>query len=142
MSLVPRRSVFDLDHFFDDFWAPLRPSAESPNTAFMPRVDVKDKEDSLEISAELPGVKKEDIHVNLENGILTLSAENHQEDKEEKDGKVIRQERRYGKYLRSFNIGSGIHESDIKATFKDGVLHLNAPKAKPELPESRRIPIN
>ncbi len=142
MSLIPRRSLFDFDNFLDDFWAPLRPSTEAPSAAFMPRVDVKDNENHIEISAELPGVKKDDIHVNLENGVLTLSAESHQEDKEEKEGKVIRQERRYGKYLRSFNLGSGVHESDIQATFKDGILKLTAPKTKPQQPETRRIPIS
>lgn len=141
MSLVPRRSLFDFDNFLDDFWAPLRPSTETPNAAFMPRVDVKDSDDKFEISAELPGVKKDDIHVSLENGVLSISAESHQEDKEEKDGKLIRQERRYGKYLRSFNLGSGVQESDIQASFKDGILKLSAPKAKPQQPETRRIPI-
>jgi len=142
MSLVPRSSLFDLDRFFDDFWAPVRPGTESPDVAFMPRVDVKDKKDHIEISAELPGVKKEDIDVTLENGILTLSAESKQEDKEEQDGRVVRQERRYGRYQRSFNLGTGVQESDIKAQFNDGVLTLHAPKAQEETPESRRIQIN
>ena len=141
MSLIPRNSLFDFDNIFENFWAPMRPGTESPNAAFMPRVDIKDNKDHIEISAELPGVKKEDIHVTLENGVLTLSAESHQEDKEEKEGKIIRQERRYGKYIRSFSIGSGIQESDIKASFKDGVLKLSAPKAKETEPEKRRIEI-
>ena len=142
MSLIPRRTLFDFDNFLDDFWAPLRPTTETPNAAFMPRVDVKDSDDKILISAELPGVKKDDIHVSLENGVLTLSAESHQEDREEKEGKVVRQERRYGKYLRSFNLGSGVQESDIQASFKDGILTLAAPKAKPTKPETKRIPIS
>lgn len=141
MNLMPRSSLFDIDRFFDDFWAPLRPGTESPDVAFMPRVDVKDKKDHIEISAELPGVKKEDVNVSLKNGILTLSAESRQEDKEEKGGQIVRQERRYGRYQRSFNVGSGVNESDIQAKFDNGVLTLVAPKAKEETPESRRIPI-
>ena len=139
MNLVPRSRVFDLDHWFDDFWAPR--NAESPSVAFAPRVDVKDKKDHIEISAELPGVKKDDIHVTLENGVLTLTAESHQEDKEEKDGKLIRQERRYGRYLRSFSLGDGIQESDVQASFNNGILKLTAPKVKASVPEKRRIAI-
>ena len=141
MNLIPRSSLFDFDSLFDDLWAPLRPSTESTNAAFMPRVDVRDNKDNFEISAELPGVNKDDIHVTLNNGVLTLTAESHQEDKEEKEGKVIRQERRYGKYVRSFNVGTGVQENDIHASFKDGVLKLTAPKAKQTAPETRRIEI-
>lgn len=142
MNLVPGHSLFDVDNWFDNFLAPSRFSAESPSAAFTPRVDVTDKNDRIEITAELPGVKKEGIHVSLENGVLTLSAESLQENKEEKDGRIIRQERRYGKYLRSFQLGNAIHEADISANFKDGVLTLSAPKAKPEEPQRKRIEIS
>lgn len=141
MNLIPRNSLFDFDSLFDDLWAPLRPNTASTNAAFMPRVDIRDNKDNFEISAELPGVDKEDIHVTLNNGVLTLTAESHQEDKEEKEGKVVRQERRYGKYIRSFNVGTGVQENDINATFKDGILKLTAPKAKQAEPETRRIEI-
>ena len=142
MNLIPRQSFFDLDNFFDGFWTAARPSAESPNSAFMPRVDVKDKKKHFEISAELPGVEKDDIQVTLENGVLTISAESHQEDKEEKDGEVIRQERRYGKYIRSFNLGSSVHQEDIQASFKNGVLKLKAPKHEEVEPKVRKIAIS
>ncbi|MEX1034223.1 MAG: Hsp20/alpha crystallin family protein [Cellvibrionaceae bacterium] len=140
MNLIPRRSVFDIDSVFDNFWAPLQGATQSPG-AFSPRVDVKDREDHVEISAELPGVKKDDIDITLENGILTLTAESQQEDKEEKEGRLVRQERRYGKYMRSFDLGSGVKEDDIKANFADGVLTLTAPKAKEKAPETKRIQI-
>lgn len=139
MNLIPRRSVFDIDNIFENFWAPM-PGIGSSGT-FSPRVDVKDKGDHVEISAELPGVKKDDINITLENGILTLTAETRHEEKEEKQGRIIRQERRYGKYLRSFDLGSGVNENDIKASFADGILTLTAPKAQEQLPESKRIQI-
>ena len=142
MNIIPRHSLFDFDNFFDNFWASGRPSAESPNAAFFPRVDIKDKKKYVEISAELPGVDKDDIHVTLDNGVLTLTAESHQEDKEEKEGEIIRQERRYGRYLRSFNLGSTIHEEDIQASFKNGVLKLKAPKREEVQPATRRIEIS
>ena len=139
MSLIPRSNLFDFDRFFNDAW----PQFARPETStfFAPRVDIKEAGDHYEISAELPGVAKENIHVHVTDGVLTLEAESTQEDKEEKDGKVIRQERRYGKFMRSFNLGTDIEESDIKASFKDGVLTLAAPKAKEKVPERRRIDI-
>ena len=141
MSLIPRNNLFATDRFFNDFWAPATADSQ-PGTFFAPRVDIKDVEDHYEITAELPGISKEDIHVHVKEGILTLEAETNEENKEEKEGKVIRQERRYGKFMRSFNLGSDVHESDIKASFKDGVLKLEAPKLAEKVPERRRIDIN
>ncbi len=140
MSLVPRRSLFDIDRFFNDGWPQYTDSAK--DNFFAPRVDIRDAEDHYEITAELPGVEKDDIHVHVKEGVLTLEAESRQNSAEEQDGKVIRQERRYGKFLRSFNLGADIEESDIQATFVDGVLTLQAPKAVEKEVERRRIQIN
>jgi HSP20 family protein len=140
MSLILRNNPFDVDRFFNDSW--LAPGAgPQAGTFFAPRVDIKEAGDHYEISAELPGVARDDIHVHVKDGILTLEAETIQEDKEEKEGKVIRQERRYGKFMRSFNLGSDIQESDIAATFTDGVLKLRAPKLVEKEVERRRIEI-
>ena len=139
MTLVPRSNLFDIDRFFSDFW----PSAAESEmrTCFVPRVDIKELDDLYEITAELPGVSKDDISVHVKDGILTLEAESSQEEKEEKEGRVIRQERRYGKFLRSFNLGADVQEEDIKASFKDGVLKLEAPKVVEKPVERRRITI-
>ena len=140
MSLIPRNNLFDIDRFFNDSW----PQAVESQTGtfFAPRVDIKDVDDHYEITAELPGVAREHIHVHVKDGILTLEAETSSEDKEEKGGKVIRQERRYGKFMRSFNLGADVQETDIKASFKDGVLTLEAPKAVEKEPERRRIEVH
>lgn len=140
MSLIPRSNFFDIDRFFDDSW----PSLLEPRTGtfFAPRVDIKDVDGHYEITAELPGVDKEDIQVHVKDGVLTLEAEARQEEKEEKGGRIIRQERRYGKFLRSFNLGNDVQESDIKASFKDGILTLAAPKLVEKEVERRRIEID
>ncbi|GAB5450061.1 MAG: Hsp20/alpha crystallin family protein [Halioglobus sp.] len=140
MSLVPRSSLFDIDRFFNDSWPQMERSDTS--TFFAPRVDIRDADNHYEITAELPGIDKKDIHVHVRDGILTLEAETSDERKEEEKGKVIRQERRYGKFMRSFNLGTDVQESDIKATFKDGVLTLQAPKAIEQEPERRRIEVS
>ena len=98
-----------------------------------------EKDGHYEISAELPGVKKEDIHVTINNGVLTLEAETSQDESEEKEGRVIRRERRYGKFLRNFNLGDGVEQSDISANFSDGVLTLTAPKLQEKVPAQRKI---
>jgi len=140
MSLIPRSNLFDIDRFFGDSWPQQYESRGG--SFFAPRVDIKEANNHYEITAELPGVAKEDIHVHVKDGVLTLEAETSKEDKEEKDGKVIRQERRYGKYMRSFNLGTDVQEEDIKASFKDGVLKLEAPKHVPKQPERRRISVD
>lgn len=140
MALLPHGNFLDADHFFGDIFAP-RTRQGGSDAFFAPRVDIKDKEDHYEITAELPGVSKDDISITLEDGVLTLEAETAHEDKEEKEGKVIRQERRYGKFMRSFNLGADVHEEDVSASFTDGVLALKAPKLKEVPPSQRRISI-
>src|SRR5690606_5948271 len=112
----------DVDKFFDDFWSPARRAGNNLGAFFTPRVDIHELEDHYEITAELPGVQKADLNILLEDGILTLEAESRQENKEEKDGRIIRQERRYGKFSRSFNLGGNVNENDISATFDNGIL--------------------
>jgi HSP20 family protein len=143
MNLIPRDSLFgtgllDLDKVFDSFFAPV---STGDSGLMTPRVDIKDKNDHYEITAELPGIDKKNLSVKLENGVLTIEASHDEEKTEEKEGRVIRKERRTGKFVRSFTLGSDVKESDIKASFKDGLLTLSAPKAKPHQPESRRIEI-
>ena len=123
MSLVPRSNLFDIDRFFSDSWPRTTTNSEM-GEFFAPRVDIKEVDDHYEITAELPGIPRENIQVHVKDGILTLEAENTQEEKEEKEGKIIRQERRYGKFMRSFNLGGEVQEEDIEASFKDGVLTL------------------
>ena len=141
MALVPRKHSLFGDRFLDDFWAPAATDGDG-KAFFAPMVDIREKGDHYEITAELPGVKKEDIHVTVHDGVLTLEAETEQEDKEEKDGRLIRQERRYGRFLRSFNLGGDIHEDDISARFEDGVLTLRATKLKEKPAGQRRIEIS
>jgi HSP20 family protein len=141
MPLVPRGRLFDLDQVFDNFLSPLQRLEQADTGFFAPRVDIHEKSDHYEISAELPGVKREDIHIELEDGTLTITAETRRDDVEKKEGRVIRQERRYGKYMRSFNLGGYIHDAEINATFENGILKLKAPKATDTKPKQRRIEV-
>ena len=105
------------------------------------RTDIRDTGDSYVLEAELPGFKKEDITLDLKDGILTITAA-HSDESEEKaaDGTYIRRERRYGSFQRSFDV-TGIEEKSITAAYENGVLALTLPKAKPVEPETHRIEI-
>lgn len=141
MSLIPRNSMFDFDHFFDRFRTPDLLN-DKQKSSFTPRVEVREKENQYLISAELPGIDKDDVEVTLENGVLCIQAESHQEDKEEKDGRIIRQERRYGKFVRTFNLGNDVKQEDIDAKFKNGILTLTVPKSEAKPDNSRKIDIH
>ncbi len=106
------------------------------------KTDVHEEDDHYEVDIDLPGFKKEDIALSLDNGMLTVSATKNMENKKEKKGKVLRQERYCGSMQRSFQVGDAITEEDVKAAFKDGVLSLTIPKKdQPKLPEKKTIMI-
>ncbi|MEA4813853.1 MAG: Hsp20/alpha crystallin family protein [Oscillospiraceae bacterium] len=104
------------------------------------KTDITDEGDHFELKADLPGFKKEDIHLNLEGDTLTINAERHSEHEEKKD-KYVRCERSYGSYSRSFDV-SGIDASQIKAYYDGGVLDLKMPKKAAAIPASTQIEIN
>ncbi len=106
------------------------------------KTDVHEHDDHYEVDIDLPGFKKEDISLELENGFLTVSATKKVEENKEKHGKLIRQERYSGSMQRSFQVGDAVTEEEIKAGFKDGVLSLSIPKKpEPKLPEKKTIMI-
>ncbi|MBR1831790.1 MAG: Hsp20/alpha crystallin family protein [Ruminiclostridium sp.] len=138
--LVPdmfRRNVFD--DFFDFPSMPRQQQAIS-----VMKTDVREHENGYELDVDLPGIKKEDVKVKLEDGYLTISASTAQNnDEKDKKGNYIRRERFSGSYSRSFYVGEEVKETDIKAKFDNGVLQLSIPKpeALPKQPESKYIAI-
>ena len=103
------------------------------------KTDVKETEDSFEIDIDLPGFKKENVTARLENGYLTIQAS---KDKEDKEGKYIRRERYAGSCSRSFYIGEGVTQDEIRARFEDGILRLTVPKKdKKQVEENKYISI-
>ncbi|MCG8415974.1 MAG: Hsp20/alpha crystallin family protein [Pseudomonadales bacterium] len=146
MNLIPRNQIFDMDSLFNDFFHGFnRPSLRNKDSEALAgmRVDVHETDESYEIHADLPGVKKEDIEVTLENDVLTVAASKKTETEEKKKGKVIYRERSSGAISRSFSVAPGTTQDDIAANFSDGVLTLTVPKAQaiPETPASQRIPV-
>ena len=103
------------------------------------RTDVVDTGDAYKLDAELPGFKKEDIMIDVENDVLTISVE-RKLDEEEKKQNFVKRERFYGSYSRSFDV-SGIEVDGIQAAYNDGVLTLTMPKKVETAPASRRLEI-
>ena len=130
------------DNTFDTFDRFMHNFFDNSNTTLPAfRTDIRDAGDEFILEAELPGFEKEDIHLDLKDGILTIAAE-HKENADQKDdkGNYIRRERRYGSFSRSFDV-TGIDENGITAAYKNGVLELSLPKAVPVVPEAKRISI-
>lgn len=140
-SLLPfgRYTNNSLNSLFDDFERSFFPVDRSQMPAF--RTDIKDEGDHFLLEADLPGFKKEDIDLHLQDGVLTITA-NHSETVENKEegGKYVCRERRVGSFTRSFNV-SGIQEDAISASYENGVLKLTLPKEGEPEPQSRKIAI-
>ena len=131
----------DFDNLFEGFFRPSRALAEVAGKGLAPAMDVVEHDNEYVVRAELPGVRKEDIDVTLQDGMLTINAETKAETEEKKGGRVIRQERRYGKYVRSMRLGTQVDESKVKASYKDGVLELVLPKAEEVKPKKINVDV-
>ena len=134
----PWREMEEFEKAF--FGAPMSRFFDAPAFAQF-RTDVTDEGDHYLLEADLPGFEKKDISLDIHGDTLTVRAERKSkvEEKDKKD-KVIRMERSYGAYARSFDI-SGVDADKIKAKYKDGVLRLTLPKQEKRLPEGRRLEI-
>jgi HSP20 family protein len=138
-----RQMTSELDRMFDEPWTLFRPasdlvSADTPMWA--PKVDVMTKDNTLVARVDLPGMKKEDVLVEVQDGYLTLSGERKKELKEEDDN-FYREEREYGSFCRSIPLPKGAKADDVKATFNNGVLEVTVPLPAAEKSNGRKIPI-
>ena len=142
MPSIFGESLFD--DWFDDFDRQMQHMDRrlyGRNAKREMKTDVREKEDGYEIDMDLPGFKKDQVELSLENGYLTVTA-NKGFDRDQKDdqGRMIRQERYAGSMQRSFYVGRAMTVEDVKARFEDGVLHLNLPKKEaPKLPDKKTI---
>ena len=107
------------------------------------KTDVKETNEGYELEMDLPGFTKDEIKLSLDDGYLTISAAKgvDKDEQEKETGKYIRRERYAGACQRSFYVGDGVTEADIKAEFKHGILKLNIPKKENKLPEKKYIAI-
>ena len=153
MALVRWRPFRDLvsiqdevNRLYNDFFGrvPSRFEGDWNASEWSPIVDISETKDDIVIKAEVPGLKKEDIKISLQDNILSLKGEKKQEkeEKEEKDTNYYRMERCYGSFTRSFNLPTTVQADKIKASYKDGILNITLPKAEEVKPKSIPIEIN
>lgn len=131
----------DLNRLFSGFLSGDALETSFARGAWEPVVDISETPESYLVSAELPGLTKDDVNINYEDGILSIRGEKKQE-KEEKRKNYHRVERSFGAFERSFRVPSRVLVDKIEAKFKDGVLHLLLPKAEEARPKEIPIKIN
>ena len=129
---------FPFERFDRDFWGKKNP-LYGKNAKNMMKTDIREHEAGYELDIDLPGFKKDEITVDLENGYLTISAaKGLDKDEEDKKGKCIRKERYAGTMQRSFYVGDAITHEDIKAKFENGILSLTIPKKDAKAVETKK----
>lgn len=139
-ELAPWQDFHRLDARLRNMLGPSWPETESA-MGWAPAIDVEETEGAYEVTAELPGMKAEDVDATVENDILTIRGEKKQETrKEEEGGKWHLLERTYGSFARSFTLPRRVNEAKVEARFEDGVLKVTLPKA--EEAKSRKIRID
>ncbi len=147
MRLAPYKPKTDLISKFldeDDFFfgLPVLPMERGVEAGkWFPALDMVEEKDQYVFKADLPGMKKEDIKIALENGVLSIEGERKSET-EHKDRNVCRCERTYGRFIRAINVGTGIDQNKIKANYKDGVLEVIVPKSETAKPKAIDIQVD
>ena len=139
MPSIFGENLFDDDWFdFDrDFWGRKNP-LYGKNAKNIMKTDIRD-DTGYELDVDLPGFKKDEINIELENGYLTISAaKGLDKDEQDKKGKYIRKERYAGAMQRSFYVGDAVTEEDVKAKFEDGILKLSIPKKDAKEVETKK----
>ncbi len=130
----PFGDMIRLNREFNRLW----PSEKEEMVSWAPRTDIKETDKDIMVRMDVPGMKMEDIDVSVDNDMLTISGERKME-KEEKGKDFVRMERGYGSFCRSFYLGIPVKESEVKASYKNGVLEISLPKA--EVKKAKKIKI-
>jgi HSP20 family protein len=132
----------EFDRLFEDRAWPLvfTPQVELQEIAWRPEVEIFELENMLKVYVDLPGIKKEEVKIELAENILTISGERKRE-KEEKKGSYLRSERVYGTFLRTIPLPETVKLDEVKALFTDGVLEVIVPIAARIEPKKRLVPI-
>lgn len=150
---APRRAFFsdqfleplsrlrtELDQMFEDFPARFPSFAAQPISVPVPALEMTETDKAYKLTAELPGLKSEDVEVTVENGMVRISGEK-KEEREEKEHGFMLTERSYGSFERRVQVPEGADPAKIKANFKDGVLTVTLPKDAKAAEKKRRIEI-
>lgn len=131
----------NVDRFFNEFGWGLQPAEELNEGSWTPNVDIYETEQSYVLNAELPGLSKEEINIDVNDNTLTLKGEKKFEEKVEKEN-YVRVERSYGSFSRSFTLSDDVNAEAITASYNQGVLELTLPKKEEAKPKEIKVEIN
>jgi HSP20 family protein len=138
----PSRSLRNLqeevNRVFDSLFSPAMDEDGESGAVWTPRLDLTETEDGFQLAVDLPGMKKDDVHIRMEDDRLIISGERTEEKKEE-DRNMVRMERSFGSFYRSLRLPKGIKDDQIRAHFRNGVLKVDLPKT--EVSKPKRIEI-
>jgi HSP20 family protein len=145
MELIKWEPIREFEEMFNNYtkamtWPSIRADALISGD-WAPRVDISENDHEIEIRAEIPDVKKEDVKVGIDDGILTIEGCRNKE-KEEKGKRFHRIERSYGSFARSFTLPDHTDGTKIKASFKDGMLNLHIPKTPNGKPKAIQVKVD
>ena len=140
---VPRSTsiINDMDNMVSDVFNNNWNFPVRAKTNWSPPVDVKETDDSFTLTADIAGLTKKDLNVNVSDGIISISGERKFENEKENDNYHYR-ERQYGSFLRTFNLPETVKEEKITANFKNGILSIEIPKEEIVFPKERQIKIS
>lgn len=131
----------EMDRLFDSFFSdmPVEWSQRGwPSFGWQPAMDVEETDKQVLVRAEIPGVKADDLDVSIQHGALVISGEK-KESEEHKEKGYLYQERRYGSFRREISLPSAVDEQNVKAEYKDGVLHVTLEKSQEALPKKIQV---
>lgn len=151
MALIKWEPLRDIEDMFERYSRSLaspffrssdlaRSSELLANGEWIPRVDICENENAFQIKAEVPGIRKDDVKVTVDNGVLTLQGERRHEH-EDKGLRFHRVERSYGNFIRSFTLPTNVDAQQLKAHFHDGMLEVDIPKTAESRSTSMEIPV-
>jgi HSP20 family protein len=126
----------DMNRLFDRFFD--RPGNGGAHRRWIPAMDLVEKDDHLELRADLPGMSEDDVDIEVKDGVLTISGERKAEQEETREG-YRRVERAFGRFTRSVALPEGIDPNDVRANFENGVLEVRIPKPKESKPTRVQI---
>lgn len=140
MSLIKRNQDSWLPSIFEDLFNDSRLANVSQFGGTLPAVNIKETADNFQVEVAVPGMKKEDFNIELDQNVLTISSEEKSENEEtSEDGKYTRKEFNYTAFKRAFNLPETVEQDKIKATYNNGVLNIEVPKREESKQKPKRM---
>ena len=135
------RLFADVDSNMNGFFrAPMAPSLDT--SVRLPAIDISETDSAYLVKTDLPGMRKQDLDITIDDGVLTINAEDVEETDEKKNGRLIRQERSYGKFSRRLRIGTDVDDKKVTAKYQEGVLRLTLPKEETARPHRVEVVVS